>query len=50
MALDFIDVYQYHSPLKISPKNSTRHPNFEHYTKHGIHDITILLLNPNRVM
>jgi hypothetical protein len=31
MVLDLIHVYQYHTPLKISPKNSTHNLNFEIY-------------------
>jgi hypothetical protein len=29
MAQDPIDVYQYHWPQKVSPKNSTHNPSFE---------------------
>jgi len=31
MVLDLIHVYQYHRPLKSSPKNSTYDPSFEIY-------------------
>jgi hypothetical protein len=31
IVLDFIDVYQYHTPKTISPKNSTHNPSFEVY-------------------
>jgi hypothetical protein len=31
MVLDLIQVYQYHTPLKNSPKNSIHNPSFEVY-------------------
>jgi len=33
-SLDLIDLYQYHTPLKISPKNSIPNPSFEVYIQH----------------